>query len=48
MIEKIEREKGRRRDIECEVIGIESVKGAQSKTLVKSPKPGNEAQRKVD
>ena len=27
--------------------GIERVKGAQSKILVKSPEPGNEAQRKV-
>ena len=28
--------------------GIERVKGAQSKILVKSPKPRNKAQRKVD
>ena len=28
--------------------GIERVKGAQRKILVKSPVPGNEAQRKVE
>ena len=28
--------------------GIERVKGAQSKILVKSPEPGNKAQRKVE
>ena len=31
-----------------EVKGIERVKGAQSKILMKSPKPRNKAQRKVD
>ena len=28
--------------------GIERVKGAQRKILVKSPEPGNKAQRKVE
>ena len=53
------RKKGRRRDIERDgeirerererdVKGIERVKGAQSKILVKSPKPRNKVQRKVD
>ena len=31
-----------------EVKEIERVKGAQSKILVKSPKPGNKARRKVE
>jgi hypothetical protein len=31
-----------------EVKGIERVKGAQRKIFVKSPEPGNKAQRKVE
>ena len=47
MIERRERE-GERGERDREVKGIERVKGAQSKILVKSPEPGNKAQRKVE
>ena len=42
-----ERRKGLRGERDREVKGIERVKGARSKILVKSPEPGNKAQRKV-
>ena len=43
-----ERERERERYREREVKGIERMKGAQRKILVKSPEPGNKAQRKVE
>ena len=44
----IERGNGQRGERDREVKGIDRVKGAQSKILVKSPEPVNEAQRKVE
>ena len=51
MIERREREKereGKKGERDREVKGIKRVKGEQRKIFVKSPEPGNKAQRKVE